>query len=833
MGITHILFRRFESFQALLIGALFLLVLGPVNGIASTIIPSDADIQVFNAQESGVDVLRVSPPNTAGISINNFSTFVVDSKPLRLINVAGLVDSDDQSDLVEVRPAELIVIVADNIDIRSNIEILGSATDVIFLSTNSSGSINCDYCSFDNVLRLSLITAIPDIAVTESITNIGGLTPSTTSAISISNLTAPGSIGVDVLTGKLFLDGTVDIHQRVLKDPMGGYTNDINGDVVLGTGSLGLILGPITWDYEEDRILSAQLFDGSHNLAGTVYSSSLKISAAGDLNVNTVVDTRTDILSSVNYKNTVHIPRENINIQTFADGELRIDGTQTSNGGIQFNSMGGLYLESSATHISGLDVELIAKNALVNVATIEGQNVSVAGNSVINEGELSALYSLEVWGQGQVSNQYGGLIKADIVKLMSETQVVRNGSRTPYISREFEQDHLLNIFGSNYIEQLDPTKLGTFYALNVPVSTASDSAIMPADSSAHIISNVLQIKAAAFENINPYYEKIDSENSISLQQEYFNQVSVSSESYMGISTSAYVVNSSAVMVVNNESGLLEIHTSLFSNERYRTLSVLEREESSTGTMPTEPCTNQLGCWDGQSESVSFRTKTVAYSPPGGVVFMGDSNVKAGHHFVNNPAYIEVFGDALFDTPTISVLGFESIAVKRTDFYIHGGFILNLPFIQDPASLDSLFFVGGDLQANASTGWFRNHNPLDGFINQAATNLINENFAFVEEGGSRGSTGGIFDLQLSAQNGLVQFDIDSAKETGVLEINWSEDIYVHPLFIDLFGSTPGDPTYEETRTGSGSFSLYDELTKLYELVKNTIVEFFDELDWWNA
>ncbi len=41
MSITRILFRRIESFQTHLIGALLLLVLSPASGIASTIIRSD------------------------------------------------------------------------------------------------------------------------------------------------------------------------------------------------------------------------------------------------------------------------------------------------------------------------------------------------------------------------------------------------------------------------------------------------------------------------------------------------------------------------------------------------------------------------------------------------------------------------------------------------------------------------------------------------------------------------------------------------------------------------------------------------------------------------
>ena len=77
-------------------------------------------------------------------------------------------------------------------------------------------------------------------------------------------------------------------------------------------------------------------------------------------------------------------------------------------------------------------------------ASIKGKEISLAGDSVTNQGELIADTDLNVWAHKHLANQYGGEMKANTINLESKTQVVRNGSRTPYISTTAEVSSLLN-----------------------------------------------------------------------------------------------------------------------------------------------------------------------------------------------------------------------------------------------------------------------------------------------------------------------------------------------------------------------------------------------------
>ncbi|OUR97977.1 hypothetical protein A9Q81_11985 [Gammaproteobacteria bacterium 42_54_T18] len=754
----------------------FLFILNPAGGVASTIMPIDTDIQLFNASTSGVDVLSLSPPNSAGISINYFSQFAVDDRQLNLINVAGLVNSGGDDGGVAIRPAKLIVIIADTIEINNTIELMGSAGDVLFLSTSGEGSISCNYCNFKNVYRLSLVTATPDNELTEEVAVIGNLTPSFASSISISNLTAAGSIGVDIVSNNLSLNGDVELNQRVVVDANGGYKNDLNGDLVVGTGGVDLLLGPITWNYDNHQIISLSAYNGTYVLGGVIKAAGLKIASTGNLEVNTKVDTRTDLLSSVNYKDTVHVPIEKIDIQTFGYKSLSVLGDLLSDGRVQLKSTEDVVLGYEDVNVDAPAVTIIAEGSIRNYANVNSDYLSVAGGKVFNEGELIASLNLEVWSEELLANQYGGLMKANTIRLESETDVVRNGSRTPYISRDFEVEDMINYSSLESSRYHNPAKMGIFYKLGFDVETSDHSVIFPQDGSAHIIADRIEVASVSFENINPYYVKAGDQGDVTMEGEFANQISIVAGSYIGIATSTYngyVINSSAQLRVESASGSIEIDTGIMINERYRVLTILD-DLPENYVDPSSPYTFGADV---------VGTRVIGYSPPGFIVSVGDLGVKASHEFTNKAAYIEIFGDAIFDTPNLIDYGFENQGVQRT--YNTANSLIGWIYweedtVHESVELDSLFSVHGNLIANNTSTWFGAYKPLDYFV-ELATN------------GQAGK-------------------------------NWAEQLpSIHSPYADI----------PATNGFTNNSSIVDGLLDLYEQLKTTVSEFYSEINWWNS
>lgn len=750
------------------------------------VIPADADVQVTLAEESGVDLLHLSPANSAGISVNRFSGFSVDARPLHILNIPKTISTltGDQA----VNAASLIVIIADNISLQNTIKVLGPATEVLFLSLNTAGNINCASCVFENFLRVTLATGISSNSVSNSSLAIGELTPGASSSININYLTAPGVVAVDVITQHLTLNGIVESHQRAIHDPEGGYQSSPTGNLRIGSGAVNLLLGPITWDYDQRQITSVSTYSGTHTVGGTIRSSAVKMSAAGDLVVNSFADTRTNLLSSVNYRGGVYVPNEGIELQTFAGHSLTVSGDQRSAGAVALKATGDLALSSLQTDIEAEQIELIAGGTLSNVARIDGAYIEMAGDRLINQGDLTADIDINLWAHKQLANQYGGLIKADTVRLQSVTQAIRNGSRTPYMSQASETDYLFNM--DNYVNQLDSARLGTFYSLE-EVDVSNNSYVMAEDNSAHIVANRIEIQGQAFENINPYYKKANTNGEIIFNKDYVGQVLVSAESYLGIVANRYITNSSAYVVVNQPHGIFESITGLFTNERYLNFSQLLQDIDVVNQTQSDNSVHQ-------TTFSTYTSQTVVNSPPGVFVAMGDVEIKATQGILNNMAYLEIFGNAKFDTPLVNDIGLESQSIHEEKTYIynsHGGChyagCIILPDIANyssisfnPVEQDSLFLVHGNLQANAALGWFRNHKPVNTYVEEAM-----EYFADSRP-----------DLAIE----INESTIEETKETGTIS--------------GFTGTLPG--------------TLYNTLKTMYDNITESASNFLESLGWWD-
>ena len=664
-------------------------------------------------------MVAIDPANASRISINPSSIFNVSANPLQILNLSPSIIVNEDGDEIAVLPP-LVVIVADSIELSNQIELVGPASDILFVATGdgaSAGTIACNDCEFKNFHRVTFAVADREGGVfSNEITSIGRLNSAQNGSISISNLTAPGVLGFEALASNITLTGEINTHQRVVKDFLGGYVNDDAGDLVMGSGSVSLLMGGVDWNYEEQEIKQATVLGLNHQLSGSIKSVNINITSSEGLILDSNIDTRTDLLSSIRYRNQLYILNEEVFIQTLGDALLdfeagiwqmfQIDSAIHSNGSIDLKSFTNINLESLVNEISGGSVELTAGAAINNSANITASNsIYMAGDAIENEGDLVANFLVELWAENSLSNQYGGKISGKTVDISAKKGAVRNGSRTPYKSIAADKPDLLTIT-DDYFNTLDPLRTGIFYSNDFNVETSSvGNLVMALDSSAHILGETITINGAAFENINPYYENVSPDNSaeepyyngllysnekISLDVDKVKQISVSAEKVLDIETENYILNSSAHMLVQAVDGTMALKTASLLNERYRVLNGLKKTKTiyTSTSDPLSEKADQLwesgeylvrygdfGFYDKtemkQPETFEdrYETRVLSYSPQGLIVSLGDIAIEASSSFVNNLGYFEIFGNASFNSPIVHDLGLENSSVSRSLFEV--------------------------------------------------------------------------------------------------------------------------------------------------------------------
>jgi len=804
------------------------------NSNASFITPSSTHVDQIsivasNTVTGNTDLVHVRAANSAGISVNRFDRFEVTDTPLNLVNLPreGALPS-----------AKRVIIIADTIVLNNTVKLVGPASDILFLSTDTAGSISCNACVLNNFKRITFAAANPEVTLADTASTIGNLNTSASGFIDINGLTAPGSIALEMAANVLSLNGDIITHQRANKDTLGGYKEDINGAYTIGTGSVNLLLGTIKWNYDTQKLNSLS-YSASHNiLNGSLESVAVKITASSDLTLNTHIDTRTDLISSVRYENLTYIPDEGLNIQSIGASSLAINGNQESNGDVIVKTTGDLSLESNSTYISGNNIELIAEGEIVTSAIIDADHLQIAALAFQNEGYLSSDHEVEIWAKKHLINQYGGKLTADSVKLQSVEGLVRNGSRTAYRDSDSIYQEVF-VFDPAHMLIEEPARQGTFYNLDVEIRSPSDNYVRAADSSAKIAANKVEISAVSFENINPYYKRVNDDGMITLEREYIEQVSVSAENSLIVHATEYIINSSAFMQVHNEDGIVHLRTALLNNERYRNLSVLDKVESVTNVFDPE-----TQVFIGQETSTTIGTKSVFYSPPAFLISMGDLNIEASQSFINNQSYLEVFGDAKFDTPVMNDIGMghsiyqKNITPTGTWMDLSSWFFIDRIFI--PGShevtldvtdneMDSLFFVQNKAEFSNSTTMettqiFRNHTPIETYIQQFVDSKTVEDLSTTFDNSDYVAT------ELVIHNNHNHTYTDE-KQTLLVDwtVRWNETILVeYPGGVVISEITPTH-VYE---SGRESYSIFDELMKLYDEIVDYISDVYAEFDWWD-
>ena len=820
--------------------AIALLLCGK-NVYASHYTPESSEVRI-SSTASG-DLLVVNPVNAYGVSINHFSRFEVEARPLQIVN--STVEN------LSANP-NLIVIITDDVIIRNKIEFLGLSGDLLILSDDPNGTIECTNCEFRNIYRLTMANHETEKSFGSDVAEIGTITTSPDSTIILDNLFAPGLLSFDIIGGAVQTRNTIDLHERAVKDGS-TYARDENGSYKIGSTTLGIFAGEYTFDFETRQIVthnsSFRNFDPTANisidLSGQIYSTAVNIYLTEPTYLNALIDTRSDLVTSIRYGGINRISPEQIKIVAFYNIHSVINNNYFTNGNLTINTIGSLHINKD---IVANTTKIIAEKFIRNFATISGNLVEIAASSVINNESIIVEDTINIWAESYIINQDGAELLADSVNLQSDltdTSFVLNGARSPMdisISEEVSKNPIYAYDGS-YYDDIDAVKLGTYYQVrNGGFFDLSHYASIGTDrfdeSHAHIRANQINIKTKYFENINPFYRISDGTDTFSLQRKYLNQVSLIGEQQVNIHAEKSILNSSAYLGVEQEDGLVQLISDVVVNERYRVLSTLDMEYY-IGDQQVASSSNDT--------TDTVVTKTAVYSPPGVIYSMGDVQVSGTNLVLNSISYLEIMGDFSITSNRFidSGMAHQSIQedLRRIDYegvecnpceWESSEFV-----VTTGKELDSLLYVNGNTYGTQTNfTLFSDYKPLDGFLDYALENLL-EDFNWVGNLDTLETDADsyFYNDQINQQPWDSLQDYDSRSSlSGVIDhenqqilITW----YEQQSFVDRrpYSSTHNE-FIQEYDSGSSGWSFYEALVDLMSDIYQWIGDVFNEIDFWS-
>lgn len=790
---------------------------------ASSIISTDGNTS-FQPDNGSLpaDQFIAAIGNDSYISYNEFSDFVVD-QPLQIFNLPS----------GDTPAADLVIILAENLSISSSIEVVGPRTDLLILeimSPDVGGNFTCANCSFYNQNRITMgaITEAESAAFSVSLLGVGNISSVSKSEALVSNLYAPSALSLEIVTEQMSLTGNIDLNQKASYEVGGQYENDLNGDKLVGTGSVNIYLGGYIWNYEEREIIGVTS-GRSSSLAGSINAPNVRILSSASLTVSTEISTKTDLLATTMYRGELTIVDENIVLETVFS-ELTITGNIQSEGNIDLRSVRDLTIGVDA-ELEANEIKIIAGDDWFNYGKLDSNYVYAAAGSVENEGQVLAIDTVEIYADrpgyynpGHIYNQYGAKIQSKNIHLESVAGVVRNGSKAPYRVDNYNS----NKFYSGYEENLlAANNFGAFYQFNIDTADTSYDSVP--DSSASILGSNIKIKGIGFENINPYYV-IAEDGTAEIEVSKAIQTKVSAEDLLAIESASYILNSSALLQVNGDQGLLSLNAILLHNERYRVETHLSYYQENG-----DPITDATYNYTSTDSLETLSSEVVAYSLPGTIVSLGDMEVTAGQSVLNNTAYIEIFGDLKINSPVVNSLGhlLSSVEENSTSYVINqifmGGYYDSTTKVIDSSQLDTLFFVDGSVLSNVDAT-FANHEPLDYFIDQAVDLIIEEDFAFLDtvrrciaNCGSLGIFGDPIYEQDSYTNGIL--DVGDEQ---VLQVSWLDQKHVSN---NSHLCTPFCNPLSTEETGMSMYNLFDVLKRYFDSMVETFNNIYDEIKFW--
>lgn len=626
----------------------FIVLISSADVWASTfaIAGTGSSIKILKDADTDADYMEVNPANSSGISVNQFSDFIVSGKNLRLLH-GGYQGAN-------YNPAKLIVIAASRISIAAQVELIGQGADILFIDTNSSVSpvISCTSCGFANFGRVTLAAATSATAVSSGMSSLGKLTTFSGGSVQINSMNAAGIQSLELIAEKVTTAGEVNTHLRGDPDPNGGFKISPSGNKIIASAGINLYAGSTAVIYETLEVTnnSGSAYSGVCELGGTLKAAMINVVATCPLKLNSgaVFSTLSDIIATTEYRGQLTGIQEGIYLQTNKAGAgITLEGKLLTDNVVQLVAVGGISLSQE---IKAYSTSLFAKGGIsINSSgLIASDIVGIGAEWFSNQGSIQS-ETLEVETAYTIYNHFGGKMRSRSIKLVSESGAVVNGSRTNKANMPVNLPPLA--LSSQLVET---NKYGVYQQVSGETGTVKTNL------SATIAANSIQIKAKRFENINPYGlvkpDNVSWESGVDLNVASSRRVYLLAETKLQIDAPEYVLNSSAIMGLN-QTGSLDVNTRLLMNQRYRVeaqLGVLSRiSYSSAGGVPSSNATNVA----------VIQTYLTAYSSPG-ILFSfgelmfsdGEQNNPVASEFVNQFSFLEVLADANFHETTFQSIG---------------------------------------------------------------------------------------------------------------------------------------------------------------------------------
>jgi len=862
-----------------------LLFLSSFFAFSANIVPIEFN-GVSASYEAKSDFIALAPANKHGISYNKFTSFISDRAILNILNT-------DASN-----PASIIVFEAPNFVISTNFKLIGHQAEILFISQKNKGVLNCSSCSFDDFVRVTLAAASFEKSYSHDSKALGNLNSTTVGRVDIKDLDAPNVLALDVLAREVSLNGLLNANQKVKKEISGGYSASKNGSLVLGAGSINLNIGALLWNYEKREIVSSLVKTSPTpefmTLAGEIQSAEVKILSTAPITLNTKITNKVDILSSASYRGKILVPSNSTVITTLPNAVFQLSSwlpprllesnivvmqNISSNGDISITSSGSIDLKKDL--ISEKEIHVLAKTTLKSSAKLLAENVSFSAGRVINRGSIEGKQKVTLSGDSYISNEFGGNIIAKEVVARSGG-VFRNGSRTAYIT-----DHS-SIYGRimNHKPILNPSAIenGFYYITDHKITNKTKAT----HHYAHIYADVISIGAAAFENINPYWAAInyDDEFDLSgvatLRRDLLDSVSITAKKKMTIEVDEYAYNSSAILNMESEEGLLSIKGGILKNDRYRQANLLIKNQMEYTTILSTYIGSggTFGHLHNIKASKSFQnekllTRSYVYSAPGriysaGEFYAGPKVASGSSVIINDLGFIEIGKNATVASTSIKQMSLSHYKItkitgpdigyctvgnnargcyKRKNGVIAGRYEIGGTSSEETViksrDLDAFFSVGGKLYAQEAALHVDNSSAFVEYLTNAINHRVKKAI------GNTVPTYSYTDLCVAGRGVWCddyhqvqtkhETTFNNKKITDALNSNNVTNINLNVIKETTTTKKMGmltqpKKTIQKEAVLTKTWSIFDTLNEYYESIKqsilNKIQEIKDQLGWWS-
>lgn len=652
--------------------------------------PLGSATKVLRAEGELGDILVLSPPNSAGISYNAFNKFVV-GQPLKIINV------EDKA--AGTTAATIIVIDAQQLTLNNTFEIVGAAADVLLINSAVNGQIQCLYCSFINVGRVTLAAAQPSIPFSTTMTQVGNLV--SVGEVSITTLKAPTArvevLGKTIITSKNDSALAINTQQQARLQPNNEYVLDNSGDKLVGTGSVNLVSGQAKVDYSNFTVLD---FTTDANtpmtvLDGNIRSGAIKVVTASSLTINSQLSTHSDLQASLLDKGEFKLANERIELITLdkINGDLVNNGTLISDDKIKLVATGNIRNNSTATVIAN-HIEAISAKDLTNMGAFSCPDSVCASNApgaslitdlylaaegvIDNQNTVSGFTNLTLTAGKDLNNRFGGTIVASNIYLNSKAGSIRNGWATPYENLP-ESSWVLQ--PSAYTQQLS-----TFDKFILPNIQGSQTPAKKARTKeAYIVGDKVIINAYRHvENINPSLDVYRNGTATPVEDATnASIVSISAFKRLEVRAHGYILNSSASLSVDSDaSDAMLLMAPQVHNERYFMLALGDIVNEQGVVIDKSKITQTTT----STTSTSLESRLYVYSPagvifsnaqtmfkfdePNGITSLLNPGIAAASAtgFENNTSYFIVENDMEFQGAG-SLVRSKGVLLERENYYL--------------------------------------------------------------------------------------------------------------------------------------------------------------------